>query len=338
MIQLDGAEGGGQILRSALSLSMITGKAFSMHHIRGQRSKPGLMRQHLTCVKAAASIASASTDGAEMHSKEIIFKPSSLNGGEYEFRIGSAGSTMLLLQTLLPALLFAKQESSLILQGGTHNPMAPSADFLKNSFIPILCSMGAEVDFSCQKMGFVPAGGGVVEVKVKPLSGKLKQRRILERGEYRARRVEVLCANLRPLVARDELKLLKQHLRWQEIEFFTREVTDSDGSGNVISLELEYPDHVMHLTAHGEMNKGAARVVGDLVKVLQSYIKSDAAVNAKLADQLLLPMALAGGGAIKTLGVSNHIRTNIDTIEAFLPVKFSILEQPRSVIVSCEEV
>ncbi len=129
LIELDGSEGGGQILRSALSLSMTSGQPLRIRNIRGRRSRPGLLRQHLTAVRAAAEICAAEVEGAELGSRELAFRPGAIRAGDYAFAIGSAGSCSLVLQTLLPALLAANGESRVRISGGTHNPLAPPADF-----------------------------------------------------------------------------------------------------------------------------------------------------------------------------------------------------------------
>ena len=150
-IQLDGTTGGGQMLRTALSLAMVTGQPFRMTNIRGKRPKPGLMRQHLTCVKAACEISGGTADGAEIGSTELVFRAGKLKGGNYQFAIGTAGSTGLLFQTLLPALLHADGPSTLRLEGGTHNPMAPPFEFLDRVFLPALRRMGADVSIRSEE-------------------------------------------------------------------------------------------------------------------------------------------------------------------------------------------
>ena len=203
MITIDGQDGGGQILRTALSLSMVLGKPFRITNIRGKRSKPGLMRQHLTCVKAAQKMTGATVDGMEISSQELVFSPGGIRAGEYEFAIGSAGSTTLLFQTILPALLSAGETSSVKLIGGTHNPMAPSADFISRSFIPLLRRMGAELEFSCERLGFAPAGGGVISAEVKPVD-YLDGLDLSVRSKLVTKRAEIVSANLRPSIVDDE--------------------------------------------------------------------------------------------------------------------------------------
>lgn len=163
MLILDGSfgEGGGQILRTALSLSMITGAPFRIEKVRAHRRKPGLLRQHLTCVKAAERIASARVKGAELGAASLTFEPGVISAGEYEFAIGSAGSTTLVFQTILPALLQATAASRVTLKGGTHNPLAPTFDYLQRVFLPLLARMGAAVETKLHKPGFFPAGGGL---------------------------------------------------------------------------------------------------------------------------------------------------------------------------------
>jgi RNA 3'-terminal phosphate cyclase (ATP) len=174
---------------------MITGQPFRLTRIRGGRSKPGLARQHLTCVKAATEISNGSVDGVEMRSTEIIFHPGKVTGGNYEFAIGTAGSTTLLAQTLLPALWQAENASTLTLEGGTHNPMAPPLDFLTRAFFPVLKTMGIEIETELRRYGFVPAGGG--EVFFRLFGGQVpKPIEILERGEILEQRIHCICAHL----------------------------------------------------------------------------------------------------------------------------------------------
>ena len=325
MIKIDGKEGGGQILRTALSLSMITGKGFHMQNIRGKRSKDGLMRQHLTCVKAATTICDAAVDGDVIRSTELLFSPDQVKAGSYTFRIGSAGSTTLLFQTLLPALIHAEGRSSLRLHGGTHNPMAPSADFISRSFLPQLCKMGASIKFNCERLGFAPAGGGVISAMIDQTK-KLAPLSLTDRGKELSRKVEIVAANLRSSVVKEEQKSLSEMIDWPASCYTVREENAVDGSGNVLVLEVEYENHVLHVTSHGAFQKTSNRVAKDAVKAMLTYQRSAASIGPRLADQLLLPMALAGSGEISTVGLTNHMKTNIETIEAFLDVKFLVKE------------
>ena len=171
MIEIDGScgEGGGQILRSSLSLSALTGREVRVTNIRAKRRKPGLMRQHLTCVKAVAEISGGSTCGAEISSQELVFSPGKLRAGDYRFAVGSAGSAVLIAQTVLPLLLHAEAASRVVIEGGTHAANAPVFDYFERVYLPCLRRMGAEVTAVLDRVGFYPAGGGKIELSVIPV-------------------------------------------------------------------------------------------------------------------------------------------------------------------------
>lgn len=181
-IQLDGAEGGGQMLRTALTLAMMTGQPFRMTNIRGGRPRPGLMRQHLTCVRAACEISDGTADGAEIGSTELVFRAGKVRHSSYHFAIGTAGSTGLLFQTLMPALAAAGGESTVVLEGGTHNPQAPPFEFLDQVFLPAMRRMGFEVSLTLDQTGFAPAGGGRITAQIRP-AGQPNAYLQRERGE-----------------------------------------------------------------------------------------------------------------------------------------------------------
>ncbi len=323
MLTLSGQNGGGQILRSSLTLSMLTGQPFRLARIRGARPKPGLARQHLTCVKAAAEICDAAVDGAEMGSTEIIFHPGTIKAGHYHFAIGTAGSTTLLAQTLLPALWQADGTSTLTLEGGTHNPMAPPMDYLTRVYLPLLKQMGISVEASLDRYGFVPAGGGLVRFEI-PGNQKPIPIEILERGEEIERRIHCLNAHIPPEVAQRETRAVLKHLDWPENTIFIEAPENSDCPGNVLAAEVTFANVSERVTAFGTHGKGSNRVAQEVAKMMTNYLHSEAVVGRNLADQLLLPMALAGSGKIHTSTPSNHVKTNIEVIENFLPVRFEI--------------
>jgi RNA 3'-terminal phosphate cyclase (ATP) len=185
ILTIDGSqgEGGGQVLRSSLAMSLVTGRPFVIENIRAKRSKPGLMRQHLTAVNAATEVSHAEVTGAAIGSARLEFRPGKVESGNYGFSVGTAGSTTLVLQTVLPALLLAEGESNLILEGGTHNPFAPPLDFLTKSYLPLLNRMGPKVsvDRMSVRPGFYPAGGGRFAVRIQP-ARQLGRLEIMERG------------------------------------------------------------------------------------------------------------------------------------------------------------
>lgn len=324
MIELDGSagEGGGQILRSALTLSMITGQPFRITQIRANRPKPGLMRQHLAAVQAAAAISGAAVHGAELRSEVLSFAPKAIVGGDYEFAVGSAGSCTLVLQTVLPALLMAAAPSTVRVSGGTHNPMAPPAQFLQRAYCGVLAKMGASVDIAILRSGFYPAGGGILEAKVAPWTARHRIS-LLERGVRTNGYAESVIAGVAPHVAARELECVGLGMGWRDEQLKTRVLGADQGPGNIVMVTLEH-EHVTEVfAAVGEKMVRADAVARALLKEVRRYTASSAAVGEHLADQLLLPMALAGGGAFSAMAVSQHSRSNAAVIGLFLPVTFA---------------
>jgi RNA 3'-terminal phosphate cyclase (ATP) len=323
MIELDGSvgEGGGQILRTSLTLAMITGRPFRIRQIRARRSKPGLMRQHLVAVQAAARICGAEVRGAAVGSQELEFVPGKIRGGEYRFAIGTAGSCTLVLQTVLPALLMAGQPSTLHLSGGTHNPMAPPVQFLQRAFCRLLGEMGAQVDVRLERFGFYPAGGGEVIASVSPCA-QLQPRTWMERGERKAAYAESFTAGIPARVAQRELECVGKAMNWGEEQLLTRRLPDEQGPGNALMLTLAYEHTTEVFTAFGEKSVSAENVAREAVQRARQYLCSKAAVSEYLGDQLMLPLALARGGGFTVDEVSMHARTNAGVIELFLPVRF----------------
>ncbi|XLZ69088.1 RNA 3'-terminal phosphate cyclase [Massilia sp. SR12] len=321
MIEIDGSqgEGGGQVLRTALTLSMITGQPFRVSNIRAKRPKPGLMRQHLASVKAAAEVCGARVIGAELGSCALEFQPGAIKAGEYEFQIGTAGSSTLVLQTVVPALLYAPGPSTVRVSGGTHNSKAPPAEFLQRAYGRALASMGARVEFEMARAGFYPAGGGIMRATVQPLQA-WRQLALVERGERRAAYAESLVAAVPGTVAERELDCVARAMGWSGEQLRFHKLPDSWGPGNALLLTLEY-EHVTEVfVAFGEKARRAEEVARDAVAQARRYIASGAAVSEHLADQLLVPMALAGGGSFTLDVVSQHTRTNAEVIGRFLPV------------------
>lgn len=324
MIELDGSagEGGGQILRSALTLSMITGQPFRITQIRAGRSKPGLLRQHLGAVLAAAKISNAVVSGAELGSGALTFAPGPIVTGDYEFAIGSAGSCTLVLQTLIPALLFGDGRSTVRISGGTHNPMAPPAQFLQRSYLPLLARMGARAELELQRFGFYPAGGGVVVATIEPCA-QWQPLVLVERGERVSGYAECFVAGVPGGVARRELECIGAGMGWSQEQLLTRGLPEGQGPGNALLITLEY-EHVTEVFAgFGEKAVKAELVADRALQEARRFLASGAAVGEHLADQLLLPLALAGGGRFTTDRVSQHARTNADVIARFLPACFA---------------
>jgi len=319
LITIDGSrgEGGGQVLRTALTLSLITGRPLRMGNIRAKRKKPGLMRQHLTAVQAAAAIGAAEVEGAGAGSQSLLFQPQTIRGGDYRFAIGTAGSCTLVLQTVLPALLAAGVEARLQLSGGTHNPLAPPADFLQRAYLPLLRRMGVDLEMNLLRHGFYPAGGGELELKLKAGS-QLQPLHLLERGELRQASTEALIAALPVHIAKRELETVRRTMGWEPSQLHLRGLDNSQGPGNALVATIEH-EHVTEVfTAFGEKGISAEKVAGKLCRQIKAYLQRGAPVGPHLADQLLLPLAVAGGTFI-TAKPTQHTLTNLETINAFVP-------------------
>lgn len=324
MIELDGSqgEGGGQILRSALGLSLVTGTPFRIDNIRAGREKPGLLRQHLTAVQAASEIGKAEVRGAAIGSTVLTFTPHGIHPGSYHFAVGSAGSATLVFQTVLPALLAAAGRTTLTLEGGTHNAWAPPYDFLERSVLPVLTRMGARISCQLERRGFYPAGGGRFTVDVQP--GTLSRLDLVERGKPVGRRATAVVSKLTADIARRELKTLARKLDLQPNQLSVVEDATSPGPGNAAWVEVE-SEHVTELfTGFGEKRVSAEEVANRLEKEVRAYLESGAPVGEYLADQLLLPFALAGGGSFVATPLSLHSTTNMDVISRFLPRTFRV--------------
>ena len=327
MIEIDGSlgEGGGQVLRTSLSLSVITGKPFRIKGIRANRRKSGLMRQHLTCVRAAAEISGAKMSGAELESTELTFEPGPVKGGDYTFSVGSAGSVTLVFQTVLPALLMADEPSSLVLEGGTHNPMAPSFDFLDRCFRPVLAGMGGEVSMRLISHGFFPAGGGRMEAEIEPIK-EWKRLDLTEVGEVTNRQGQVLLSHLPDDIGQRQIRMLKNKLNWPVDCFEFKQVKPAHGPGNAVVVDLQRGDHVEVFTGFGQRNVSSGKVIQQLIYEIREYIASDAAVGEYLSDQLMLLLALSRRGQYRMVKASSHAWTNLSVIDTFLPYHITMVE------------
>lgn len=327
MIELDGSqgEGGGQILRTALSLSMMTGTPFCIERIRARRAKPGLLRQHLTAVNAAAAICGATVRGAELGARQLVFHPGPIRAGDYRFAIGSAGSATLVLQTVLPALWFADAPSTVRVSGGTHNGSAPPADFLREAWLPLLARMGAEMRLDLLRHGFYPAGGGELVAQVAPCPA-LRPLWLEDRGALEQVSAKAVFAGLPAEIAKRELAVLEASLTpaLGVLETELLGLSAREGPGNVVMVRLRHAGLTELFTAFGEKGVTAERVADGLAQAVLAHQASGATVGEYLADQLLLPIALAGSGGFTVAALSSHLKTNLAVIERFLPARFAV--------------
>ena len=332
MLSIDGSfgEGGGQIIRTSLALSLITGKSFRVFNVRARREKPGLQRQHLTAVTAAAAIGGARVDGAHAGSKEFTFLPGAVTPGEYKFSIGTAGSTMLVLQAVLPPLMIADAPSLLLFEGGTHNVKAPPFEFIQKTFLPLVNRMGPNVSVELQRYGFYPPGGGRFNVYVEP-AAELKRLELLERGAILSERARALVVNLPAHVAERELAVASEQLGLMPDQLDLEQSANAISAGNVFSISIESESLTEVFTGIGERGVRAEAVAARVVHEARRYLEVGAPVGEHLADQLLIPLALARGGSYITGTPTLHTTTNIEVIKKFLPVEITTTQLTEEV-------
>lgn len=333
LVTIDGSsgEGGGQILRTSLALSLITRRPIAIDNIRARRPKPGLQRQHLAAVRAAAEVGAARVEGDAVGSKRLVFRPGEVQTGDFQFRIGTAGSTTLVLQTVLPALLCAAGESKIELEGGTHNPFAPPFDFLARAYLPLVSRMGPSIEATLARPGFYPAGGGSFHAVVRPVP-TLGRLNLLDRGDLVSRQVRILVANLPRHIGEREQATIALETGWSDKCFQIEHLTGAHGPGNVVLIELTF-EHVTEVCCgFGSKGVPAETVALAALREAQQYEAAGIPVGEHLADQLLLPLGIGaaqgtGGGSFLTGPLSSHARTHINVLRRFLDVRVDVEEQ-----------
>lgn len=325
MISLDGSfgEGGGQILRTALALSACTGQAFSIDNIRAGRKKPGLMRQHLTCVTAAAQICTAEVSGAEIGSQQLTFRPAQIKAGQYSLSVGTAGSTMLVLQTILPPLLLADQPSQIVLQGGTHNPMAPTFHYIEQVYLRLVNKHFASCEAELEAWGFFPAGGGKATFKIEPLKKRDVCLELSEPGEFLGAETLACVAKIDRQIAVDESNAIVNASNFS-VKKSSAISVNSAGPGNLAWVRLDFANSSAMFTGFGEQGVSRQKVAANVHRPANHFFASGAAVDEHLADQIIILMSLCGGGSFTTTRPSLHTSTNLKVIEKFLLVKTAI--------------
>lgn len=325
MLNIDGSygEGGGQIIRTSLALSLVTGKSFQVERVRANRDKPGLRQQHLTAVNAAAQIGAAKVEGAAVGATEFTFFPGAVTPGDYVFSVETAGSGTLVLQTVLPPLMIAAGSSMLRFEGGTHNVHAPPYDFLEKTFLPLVSLMGPRVLIELGRYGFYPPGGGRFDVFIEP-SAKPKRLDLMKRGRIRARRARALVVNLAESMAARELAVVKEKMGFSDEELYAEISDNAISRGTAVMIEIESESLTEMFTRIGERGVRAEIIAEQAADEAITYLNSDAPVGEHLADQLLIPLALCGGGSFATSSFSLHTQTNIEVIKRFLDVDIAV--------------
>jgi RNA 3'-phosphate cyclase len=327
MIQIDGSlgEGGGQILRSALTLSIMSGQPFSIKNLRENRSQPGLRPQHLKAVQAAREISQAEVEGADLDSRSLEFHPRTIRPGRYKYDIGTAGSTSLVLQTIFLPLSRAKVASTVTITGGTHVPASPCFHYLDFQWLPFLRRMGFEATLSQELAGFFPEGGGKVLATIRP-NREVNPVNLLQRGELLQIRGLSASANLdRKIAERQRSQVLRRLGDRYLINDLRVVEMPARSKGTMILLLAEFEFSQACYFALGAPGKPAERVADEAVDSLLEFMQADGAVDEYLADQILLPLAFAREKAsLRTSRITNHLLTNAIVIMQFLSTRIEI--------------
>ncbi len=334
MIEIDGSygEAGGQIIRTAIGLSAVTGKPVKIFNIRKGRPNPGLQAQHLTGIKAVSEICSGKLKDAELKSTEIEFVPGKIKSGAYKFDVGTAGAVTLVLQSLMIPAIHAEKEISFEIAGGSHVGWSPSTAFFRHIFSWWLRKMGIKIESETVKYGYYPAGGGKISVKIYP--GKLNPLNILERGKL----IETegwSNASLQlknPRVAERQLEASEKIIPLRR----NAKYVDSQSIGSSITLASKFENCVLGASALGERNKKAEDVGKEAAVLLKRQIDSAATLDEWMSDQILPFIALAKGKSeFIAPELTKHAETNMWVIKKFLDVEFKIDCLERGVKISC---
>ncbi len=327
MIEIDGSfgEGGGQILRTSLSLSMVTGQSFKILHIRKGRKNPGLQPQHLTCVRAAKKIASAEVQGDVLGSTSLTFQPHSVKAGQYHFNVaeerGSAGSSSLVLQAILLPLSFEKEESKVTIEGGTHVAWSPPFHYMDRVFSPLISPLGFTFSFHIKRWGWYPKGGGMIEVTIAPYKKQQKFLELHERGALKEIRGLSVVSHLPLSIAERQRKETIRILSLRQLDAnIHMEEAPSLGAGTFLFLESLFERSIAGFTSLGKRGKRAEEVGHEAAQELLFFLNSGSALDPHAADQLIPYLASIGGKHyFSTSNITQHLLTNIWVVRKFFP-------------------
>jgi RNA 3'-terminal phosphate cyclase (ATP) len=346
MIAIDGnyREGGGQILRTALGLSCLFMKPFRMVHIRKGRKKPGLMPQHLTAVKAAQRISGAEVSGANIGSTELVFVPGAIRGRALSLDIGTSGSVSLVLQTIMPALVFNKRKRTtpeqmtdrvheenftVTLQGGTHVPFSPSYHYLAEVFIPFLSRIGIEIKIAIKSFGFYPKGGGVITAEIYPASS-IQPLHSTDRGKLLGLRIISAVGNLPLSIAERQKQALVRFIQEWGSEIICPIKAEllavkTPSQGTFVFLKSESDTSIAGFTALGARGKRAEAVGEEAGREFMEYFMTGAALDPHMSDQIVLYLSLCERESVFTTScVTDHLLTNLWTIEQFHEYRYDV--------------
>lgn len=331
-LRIDGSfgEGGGQILRTSLTLSAITGTPSEIFNIRAGRKTPGLRPQHLQAVRAVQQVSSASVTGAEVGSGAIAFTPGEINPGKYRFEIGTAGSVSLVLQTIfLPlALLDAfKEPSNIHILGGTHVPWSPCFHYLKLQWLAYIKKLGLSAGLEMTRAGFYPRGGGEIIVDIQP-AGEIRPLILEGRGQLKNISGISAVGNLPEHIMRRQREQAERRLAGAGITCpidIKEEEMPATGQGTMLLLCAEFEHSQCCYYGLGAIGKRAEAVADEAVNGLLNFLKTDGVIDEHLADQLVLPLALSKEPSrFVTPRATQHLLTNIEVIKKFLPVRIEV--------------
>ena len=326
-ITIDGSqgEGGGQVLRTSLSLSLLTGQPFLITSIRARRSQPGLRPQHLKAVEAAGRISSAEMEGAAVGSASLYFEPGEIHPGRYSFEIKTAGAASLVLQTVFLPLSQCNAASNITLTGGTHVPWSPSFHYLELQWLPFMQRAGFEARLELQEAGFYPQGGGRILATVRPVK-EIRPLSITDRGRLRQIRGISAVSNLDRRIARRQREQVIRRLgaRYPLNDIRIQEMP-SRFMGTMLLLLGEFEFSQCCYFALGAKGKPAEQVADEAIDALEEFLATDGAIDQYLADQLLLPLSFAEGvSQLRTSKVTDHLVTNARIIQSFIPAQIEI--------------
>ncbi len=345
LIEIDGSygEGGGQIIRTAIALAAVSGKACRIDNIRIKRRNPGLQAQHLTAVNAIGKLCDAEIKGNELGSTEIEFIPHEIKGGSLSLNVGTAGSTALVLQAIMMAATHCEKALDIKITGGTLNKWAPSVYYLNNITLSLLRKIGYIGNIVLHKHGFYPKGGGLVEARIEPSNIHamqwIKSGKVLE--------ISGLClasTDLQDAKVAERMQKIARQGVFREFQLSPKiktEYVQSESTGCGIDILAVYENSVMGANAIGEPGKRAEKVAKEALDDLREIHNSDACLDRHMADQIIPYMALGTindkkESAVKVLEITEHARTNIWVVEKFLPVKFSV-DENNKIIIKCEK-
>jgi len=345
-MEVNGAtgEGGGAVLRTILALSAVSQKPVHIYNIRAKRAKPGLQPQHLHGVEALGKLTNARIDGLKLHSGELTFEPGIIEGGKYLVDIGTAGSTTLILQILMPAAAFARKSLELEIIGGTDNPLAPSVNFLQNVTLPTLRRMGFRGEVECVRRGHYPRGGGIIRARIEPID-KLQAIKLTERGEvvkisgiaHAVRLPATVATRMAHSAAKELLKSVSTKVDIRSESYPPNQDPHLGPGAGITIWAGTASGAILGASSLGRPGKPAEEVGREAADSLIEQLKTGAAVDLHLTDQLIPYLALADGTSeITSTSLTSHALTNVALARMIFDVKIEVhgeLGQPGRISV-----